>query len=134
MDNRDHDTLKNWADVELAELSRGRADDAFLARVRTEHARRKRPVIAIIGVAAAIAASALLAFVLFPAAPRATPAPGAPIIADAEPIRPVQESIEPSAATLATLTRLNAGGDLDSLVLSRADCVAWTRTVNPLGR
>ena len=133
MDNHDHDTLNEWADAELAELSRGRANDAFLARVRAESDRCKRPVIAIIGAAVALAACALLAFVLFPSAPSAPPAPQTVII-DVAPNHRAQEWIEPSAATLATLTRLNSGGDLDALVLSRADCVAWTRTVNPLGR
>lgn len=134
MDERAQDMIENWRDGESADISTGRADAAFLARVRHEHRRRRRPVIAIIGVAAALAACALLAFVMFPSAPRPTPASPTPIIADAEPIREVEEWIEPSAATLATLTRLNASGDLDSLVLSRADCVAWTRTVSPLGR
>jgi hypothetical protein len=134
MDERAQDMIENWRDGESADVSTGRADAAFLARVRREHHRRRRPVIAIIGVATALAACALLAFVLFPTSPSAAPTPNAPVIADAEPVRPVQEWIEPSAATLATLTRLNASGDLDALVLSRADCVAWTRTVSPLGQ
>jgi hypothetical protein len=134
MDERAQDMIENWRDGESADVSTGRADAAFLARVRQEHRRRQRPVLAIIGTAAALAACALLAFVLFPSAPRATSVSPGPTIADAEPVRPVQEWIEPSAATLATLTRLNASGDLDALVLSRADCVAWTRTVSPLGR
>ncbi len=132
MDNRDHDTLTNWADAELAELARGRANDAFLARVRVEQTRRKRPVIAMIGAVSALAACAILAFVLYPSTPVAPPPQT--VIVDVAPNPTAQEWIEPSAATLATLTRLNASGDLDSLVLSRADCVAWTRTVNPLGR
>ncbi len=133
MDERAQTMIENWRDGESADVSTGRADAAFLARVRQEHRRRRRPVIATIGVFTALAACALLAFVLFPSA---SPAPSAqpPVIADAEPVRPVQEWIEPSSATLATLTRLNASGDLDSLILSRADCVAWTRTVSPLGR
>lgn len=134
MDERAQDMLANWRAGEAADVSTGRADGAFVARVRQEHHRRRRPVIAIIGVTVALAACTLLAFVMFPTSARTTPASPAPIIADAEPIRDVEEWIEPSAATLATLTRLNASGDLDSLVLSRADCVAWTRTVSPLGR
>lgn len=134
MDERAQDMLANWRAGEAADVSTGRADGAFVARVRQEHHRRRRPVIAIIGVTAALAACALLAFVLFPTSQNTTPPARAPVIADSEPIKPVQEWIEPSAATLATLTRLNASGDLDSLILSRADCVAWTRTVSPLGR
>ncbi len=134
MDNRDRDTLNNWADDELAELSRGRADDAFLARVRAEHTRRIRPVIAVIGVGIALAACAILAFVLVPNTPIAPPPASQTVIVDVAPRPSAPDWIEPSAATLATFSRLNAGGDLDSLILSRADCVAWTSGVSPLGR
>ena len=135
MDDRTPDTLAAWGERETSAAAPGRADEAFLTRVRQEHDRRRRPVIAVIGVATAIAACALLAFVLFPRSPAPTQT-GAPSVANATPARPAPASIEPASATLATLTRLNAGRDdvdLDSLVLSRADCVAWARTVSPLG-
>lgn len=135
MDDHALSTLAEWGERETSGAASGRADEAFLKRVREERSRRRRPVIAVFGAATAIAACALLAFVLFPQSPAPTQ-PSAPILANATPPRPAPTSIEPASATLATLMRLNAGRDdldLDSLVLSRADCVAWTRTISPLG-
>lgn len=111
----------------------GPADEVFLARVRNERSRRRRPMIAAIGAGLALAACAALAVVVLRPVPT-PPVPQAeePTVAEAPPERGTV--IEPAKATLATLLRLNADGDLDSLVLSRADCVAWTRAVSPLGR
>jgi hypothetical protein len=133
MDNREPDILQTWADDEAADLASGRANAAFLARVRHEHARRRRPVIAVIGAVAALAACAAVALILFPAAPGITATAPTPAIVDIEPVRPAQELIEASDATLATLMRLNARSDIDTLILSRADCVAWTSGASPLG-
>jgi len=135
MDDRARDMIENWRDGEAADVSTGPADAAFLARVRHERRRRQRPVLAVLGAASALAACALVAFAVFPRPGATRPAPRPAIdVARPEAVRPAREWIEPSAASLAALLRLNAHSDVDSLVLSRADCVAWTRTVSPLER
>jgi hypothetical protein len=133
MDDQARDMIENWPSDDAENLASGRANDAFLARVRQERAQRRRPVIAVIGAGVAIAACAIAAFVLFPTAPKATAPAQSSVMVESEPAPPAQDWIEPSEATLATLMRLNARGDIDTLVLSRADCVAWTRNSSPLG-
>ncbi|MBX3354026.1 MAG: hypothetical protein KF684_13940 [Phycisphaeraceae bacterium] len=136
-DERLDTLLHAWAEDERAAPLAG---DAFLSRVRAERSRRRAVVLGTVGAGFALAASlAIVAWLGF-SAPAASP-PSDHQRADAplspsEPAQPVVVAaswIEPSESTMANLWRLNESRGLDDLILPRADSVAWTRTVSPLG-
>lgn len=130
------DTLLNaWADDErAAPLEAGE----FLARVRAERSHRRTVVLGSIGAGLALAASLAIVAWIGVKGPSA-PAPSDHQLADAPPAVPTPVAVaaswvEPSESTMANLWRLNESRGLDDLILPRADSVAWTRTVSPLGR
>lgn len=134
-DQRLETLLNAWADDERAAPLAG---DEFLSRVRAERSRRRTVVLGSIGAGLALAASlALVAWIGLSASTTPTPPDhqlaDAPVSAPA-PVVVAASWVEPSESTMANLWRLNETRGLDDLILPRADSVAWTRTVSPLGR